>query len=499
MVHRTGESHRRHPTAKRAHQSAPWGGSSRNAESDLKKRKGTMTTMPKTEKRRGGSHVLRTGPSRHGNVSSSSNDNNNNNSSSSMTNSSSSNTSSGSSGGSSRRRSSSSSSSSSSTGAGDDAHDSRAATPTHHRDASSQLMEKDRRIAQLESEISRMQLDFLRDETQTSTFWQAKHSALHRQFLESDTELRLLRAEGERRLAERDELLHGWDVLRRELRQRDDHVRRLAAQVRGLKDFVSSSTRCAGAQRTSDEVFGDAMGRLANGLQNWVIIHFRRAKLDVSLADEKTVLELRRLVPSFERLLPWAKIHLLQSVVSKVLVESVFSAYFVGLSDEQARDFRRMERLLYSFSAPDEAVNQWRCSTLALLDQSPDEFLLRSETTALIDSVVSRINSLLDGLLCTSCNASRDGALRVLVNKAVDLGRLLAVQRAVLRVDDGIGSDFDAASMEDVGGLDEDALPACRLVCLVFPALIKHGDENGAQMQLRNVISKARVLCLAPE
>ncbi|RDA92603.1 hypothetical protein CP533_0911 [Ophiocordyceps camponoti-saundersi (nom. inval.)] len=376
-----------------------------------------------------------------------------------------------------------------------------------------QLEEKNRRIADLEEEMARMQRDFLRDENQTSTFWQAKHSALHRQFLESDTELRLLRTEAERRREEREELLRGWDVLRRELGQRDDDVRTLSAQVRGLKDFVSSSTRCLGAQQTSDEVFGDAMAWLANGLQNWVIINFRKAKLDVSKVDDETLAELRRLVPSYELLLlRSAKIHLLQSAVSRILVDTVFSAYFVGLSDEQTRDFRRMEHLLCSFAAPDEAINQWRSSTLALL-QNPDSVLLQAETTALVDTVVDRINFLLEALLGTSSSSSsssshagRDSSLVVLVNKAVDLARLLAVQRAVLRVDHGLPCQdvtalppFDADSMEDVGGLDEEALPASRVACLVFPALIKRGDENGAQMQLRNVIAKARVLCLPPE
>ncbi|RDA87320.1 hypothetical protein CP532_2657 [Ophiocordyceps camponoti-leonardi (nom. inval.)] len=379
-----------------------------------------------------------------------------------------------------------------------------------------QLQEKNKRIAQLEEEMARMQRDFLRDESQTSTFWQAKHSALHRQFLESDTELRLLRTEAERRDAEREELLRGWEEIRRELGRRDEDVGRLSAQVRGLKEFVSSSTRCLGAQQTSDEVFGDAMAWLANGLQNWVIINFRKAKLDVSRVDDETLAELRRLVPSYDLLLlRSAKIHLLQSAVSRILVDSVFGAYFVGLSEEQTRDYRRMEDLLCSLAAPGEAINQWRSSTLALL-QNPASVLLQAQTTALVDNVVDRINLLLEALLSTSSSSpspphtNRDSSLAVLVKKAVDLARLLAVQRAVLRVDHGLPPQcddvtsttlpaFDGEFMEDVGGLDEEALQTGRVACFVFPALIKWGDENGAQMQLRNVISKARVLCLSPD
>lgn len=65
--------------------------------------------------------------------------------------------------------------------------------------------------------------------------------------------------------------------------------------------------------------------------------------------DEATLAELGELVPMYEELAQTAKVHLLQSIVSKVLVEMVFDAYFVGLSNGQTRDFRQMEELLSSF------------------------------------------------------------------------------------------------------------------------------------------------------
>lgn len=147
-----------------------------------------------------------------------------------------------------------------------------------------QVRHKDDRIAHLENELDTMerafqtQLDRLSaSESETATFWQAKHSGLHQQYLRTDAELRLLRAEVDVREAERGELRAGWEVLRREVKEREEEVKGLRAQVRGLKEFVSTSTRADG--QTSDEVFGDGMARLGNGLQNWVISHFRRAKI----------------------------------------------------------------------------------------------------------------------------------------------------------------------------------------------------------------------------
>lgn len=152
------------------------------------------------------------------------------------------------------------------------------------RELGAALKEKDEKIAELQKEMVIMEREFQREldklsqnESETATFWQARHSSLNQQFLRTDTELRLLRAEVEVREAERDELREGWEVLRRELKERDDEIRQLRGQVRGLKEWVSNSTRADG--QTCDEVFGDGMTRLGNGLQNWVIVNFRKAKL----------------------------------------------------------------------------------------------------------------------------------------------------------------------------------------------------------------------------
>ncbi|KFG78657.1 hypothetical protein MANI_025770 [Metarhizium anisopliae] len=351
------------------------------------------------------------------------------------------------------------------------------------------VREKDERIAYLEREMGIMEREFQREldklsqnESETATFWQAKHSALNQQYLRTDTELRLLRAEVDVREAEREELRQGWEVLRRELKERDDEMRGLRSQIRGLKEFVSTSTRTDG--QTSDEVFGD---------------------VDFAKVDEATLAELSDLVPMYEALAQTVKVHLLQSVVSKILVEMVFDTYFVGLSDDQTRCFRQMEELLSSFSATDESVNQWRASTLALIRRDAPQ-LLQSSTTEYVEKVISRINRILDSITDSSTSSApsrseaRDSALRVLVNNSVELARLLVAQKAVLRVymPEVLPHQqvmFEPETMEDLGDEDEEALARREIWCVVFPGVIKHGDENGGQMQFRNVIAKARVLC----
>lgn len=223
--------------------------------------------------------------------------------------------------------------------------------------------------------------------------------------------------------------------------------------------------------------------------------------LDLSNLDDDTLAEVAELVPMYEELAKTAKIHLLQSMVSRILVEMVFSAYFTGLSKGQTDLFRQMEELLSSFcGGQEEPVNQWRASTLTLLRRDAPQ-LLNDETSAVAEEVVERVSRLMGCLTDSVSSEARDTALRVLVNNSVELARLLVVQKAVLRVHmpeilPHQRTLFDAATMEDIGG--EEALSDREICCVVFPGVIKHGDENGGQMQFRNVISKAKVLC-SPE
>lgn len=309
----------------------------------------------------------------------------------------------------------------------------------------------------------------------------------------------------------------------------------LKAQVRGLKEWVSVSTRADGQAQTSDEVFGEGMARLGNGLQNWVLVNFRRARVgeyrsspsggrglttaDLSGGDEDAVSELARLVPMYEELASASRIHLLQSVVSRLLVELVFDAYFVGLPSDVAAHIRQVEGFLScgktscyvlggesilscdAASSP-ESVNQWRSLTLTVLKKDAGE-KLQSETSAVVDTVVSKVNNLLDAITNTKSSEARDQGLQALITSAVDLSRLLAVQKAVFKVEmpeilPHQRIMFDAETMEDIGGEDEESLADREICCVTFPGIIKRGDESGGHLQYRNVIAKAKVLC-SPE
>ncbi|KAM0504457.1 hypothetical protein ACHAP9_002274 [Verticillium nonalfalfae] len=266
------------------------------------------------------------------------------------------------------------------------------------------------RIALLETELAVMEDEFAREldrlsrkESETATFWQG----------------RVARAEDRARAA-----CGEMEALEAECVE-------LRAQVRGLKEFVSTSTRTDGQSATSDEVFGEGAARLGNGLQNWVIVHFRRAKI-----------------------------------------------------------------------GSEEAVNQWRSTTLTLLRREAGD-KMHSETDAATERVIERINRVLDGITDNKTTDARDQALRALIVSAIDLGRLLAVQKAVFgvfmpEIVPHQQTKFDPATMEDVGGEDEETLSERDICCVTFPGIMKRGDETGRMLAYRNIIAKATVLC-SPE
>lgn len=173
------------------------------------------------------------------------------------------------------------------------------------------------------------------------------------------------------------------------------------------------------------------------------------------------------------------------------------------LDESCSCDDRKLTLLTYAASTP-ESLNQWRALTLSILKREADQ-KLQAETAVIIDALVAKANSILDAItgVDTKATAARDQGLRQLVNSAIDMSQLLVVQKAIFRVNmpEILPHQrvlFDATTMEDIGGEDEESLSDREICCVTFPGIIKQGDETGGQLQWRNVIAKASVLC-SPE
>ncbi|TRX97525.1 hypothetical protein FHL15_001803 [Xylaria flabelliformis] len=357
------------------------------------------------------------------------------------------------------------------------------------------------KIAELKRELAANEAEFTRaldrlsqNESETASYWQTKYSNLNQQFLRVDTELRVLRTEVDVREAEKTELREEWELLQRRLSERDDEIRSLRSQISGLKQWVSTTTKKS--DQTSDEEFGEAITKLRNGLQNWAVSHFRKSSFELSKTDQTIIDDLSSLVPMYEELaIGETKAAFLQSVVSSILVEMVFNAYFVGLPEEQATRLSQIERYLV-----DLTVNEWRAMTLSMLRKecAPK---MQQETDVVTQNVVSRINRILNNITDAKSTDVRDQALRVLVINSISLARLLVAQKALFKVTMPKILPyqrvlFEADTMDHIGEEDEDSLTSREIRCVTFPGIIKTGDENGKHLQYRNVIAKATTDCI---
>ncbi|KAI1354296.1 hypothetical protein F5Y01DRAFT_12506 [Xylaria sp. FL0043] len=362
------------------------------------------------------------------------------------------------------------------------------------------IAELKRELAANEAEFSRALDRLSQNESETASYWQAKYSNLNQQFLRVDTELRVLRTEVDVREAEKTELREEWELLQRELGQRDSEIRSLRSQIAGLKQWVSTTTKRS--DQTSDEEFGETIARLRNGLQNWAVSHFRKSSFTLDRADPTIIDDLSELVPVYEELaISETKAACIQSVVSSILVEMIFDVYFVGLPEEEANRLSQIEKYLVHLSST-EAVNEWRAMTLSMLRKecAPK---MQQETETVTHNVVARVNRILNNITDAKATDMRDQALRALVTSSISLARLLVAQKALFKVTmprilPHQRVLFEADTMDHIGEEDEDNLAAREIRCVTFPGIIKTGDENGKHLQYRNVIAKATVLC-SPE
>lgn len=71
--------------------------------------------------------------------------------------------------------------------------------------------------------------------------------------------------------------------------------------------------------------------------------------VDTRKADEDVKEQLLGLVPTYYALAASSKVHFIQSLVSRLLVDKIFDAYFIGLSRELADELFSVEKHLSRF------------------------------------------------------------------------------------------------------------------------------------------------------
>ena len=108
----------------------------------------------------------------------------------------------------------------------------------------------------------------------------------------------------------------------------------------------------------------------------------------------------------------------------------------------------------------------------------------REELSSLTYNVVKHIKVTLADMVGSPLSDACVKHLQSIVGQAINLSHLFRVQRAQFSVnipstDSTKGLLFDNSVMEDANGMDEEELEGSHVFCVIFPAVIKNGDESG--------------------
>ena len=238
--------------------------------------------------------------------------------------------------------------------------------------------------------------------------------------------------------------------------------------------------------------------------------------IDISNLSDPVRLEVEGLLPNFSRMIRTTSTpNVIQSIVASILVTDVFHIYYFGLDEEHTDYLRRMEDHMTLIGKPSAnrislgdlflrcftlalpvKANEWRSTTLSIIRQSPTPDF-QNHAMGLSRRTHDRINRILDELTGTGTNGTRDKGLQSVLDQSIDLSQAFRVQRAQLIVhlpatmpDSRLA--FDSEIMEDITGEDDEVLEGEDVKCVIFPYVLKLGDETGDN------VSSIQCRCKAP-
>ncbi|KAI6835732.1 hypothetical protein KC332_g5640 [Hortaea werneckii] len=272
----------------------------------------------------------------------------------------------------------------------------------------------------------------------------------------------------------------------------------LQQQLADLKKTISTSTRMSSS--VTDSTFAQEMGVLHHELQNWIVLNFRRAKMDVAPNELCNRLEgtgdferVALLQQSFRVFAPSAKLAFLQCVATVSLMDVYCAELVFGLHQGEswcADLLKAAESMQKTLGLV--AYARWRAATVeAVCQDAVFQDILQKANEGVADSICHSLYKLTEIDVGESGRTSLIG----IIKRAASLAHLFSFQQAQYQfLSPNPGTPFDAETMEDIAE-DGEELSSSVISCVTFPSIIKNGDECGDNTHLRNVIMKSRVLC----
>ncbi|KAG0639027.1 hypothetical protein HOY80DRAFT_886942 [Tuber brumale] len=337
-----------------------------------------------------------------------------------------------------------------------------------------------------------------------------EHLELQRNFTEMQTGMEsIIRTE----LSEKDTEL---ERLRVELERAREEVRKLQNKLSArqtnkyvdTKDIAYFNSSCKNIFQ-SVKIFCKQFSSFSTG-KKCVHVHriadeTMRDRVEAVMLDDRGV---RRMLKEEKR-----RPEVFMAIVMRMVWELVFTRYLFGLEAEERRKLLSLEKILTDVGAP-AAVHQWRATTLTLLSQRP---AFPPKRNADIESVVATILSQLSTLLPPPQQYTQlaHSSLASIITSAVSLAIDMRTQRAeyvMLRPpaptydengDVNNTVPFISSRMANRGSdpATDAELEAegATVKAILFPMVIRRGDEYGERYERESVVLKMQVLVNRPQ
>ncbi|KAF2873168.1 hypothetical protein BDV95DRAFT_605733 [Massariosphaeria phaeospora] len=333
-------------------------------------------------------------------------------------------------------------------------------------------------------------------------------------YIEHDYELRSKLAELEDQLVSQDAHYQAkleqvafkgeseWNDLTNRLHRSEKESHDRLQQLLLLKSSISSLTRVD--SQVTDSALSDLLSQLANRAREWVISNFRRSKLNFKNLPLDTSKALRSIYPNYTSIDSRDRLALYQAIISNALMRIFGEPIVVGLPESgPLSPIRQLAAYIHN-TGPD--YRAWRRTTIRALEKSEARYALQQEREKLLHRLAGEIGHQLFTLTSINLTTVAQLSLVDILNTAADLQHTLLLQKAQYKIhffrsEESRDMYYDDDKMESINDLDSgvdddgDVFTDRRFLFCVFPCLEKFGDEWGENVDVSNVLLKARVCC----
>ena len=290
-----------------------------------------------------------------------------------------------------------------------------------------------------------------------------------------------------------------WEAMAARLHAAEKESQERLQQLLSLKSAFSSLTRAE--SQVTDSELSETFIQLSNRVREWVVINFRRTKLDLNDLPPATAKALGDVLLDVKEISPTDRLALFQALVSSAMMRIFREPIFVGIPELSPLASLRNVAAIMRTAGSD--FQTWRHATIRALQNSEARHALEEARKQMLHHLAAEC---IASIPSTSIPQEAQAALESILNTAADFHMTLIMQKAQYQVrffknQTNSTMGFDHDRMEPINEVDDyvdeegDVVVDRTFMFCVFPCLEKFGDEHGKHSEVSNVLVKASVCC----